>query len=128
MARSFEEMEVWRTARELVKLVYDITMKPQFCKDYSLVEQIRRASVSAMSNIVEGFERGLNTEFIQFLYIAKGSAGEVRTQLYVALDQGYIANDDFKTGNKLCIDIASQISGFIKYLKRSKLKGGKFTL
>ncbi len=84
MAKSFEEMPVWNKSRELVKFVYGITKSKEFSKDFSLTDQIRRAAVSVMSNLVEGFERGSNTEFVQFLYIAKGSCGEVRTQLYAA--------------------------------------------
>src|SRR4030065_2762694 len=90
MAKMFEELQIWEKARELVKAIYKLSMTDKFKKDYSLVDQIRRSSVSIMSNIAEGFERGSNTEFIQFLYIAKGSAGEVRTQLYIAYDLKYI--------------------------------------
>jgi four helix bundle protein len=126
MAKSFEEMAVWQRARELVKFIYLITKNKDFCKDFSLTDQIRRAAVSVMSNIAEGFERGSNAEFIQFLYIAKGSCGEVRTQLYAAIDQSYITSDDFKSGKELCVDISGQISGLIQYLKGSRLKGEKF--
>jgi len=79
-----------------------------------------------MSNLAEGFERGSNTEFIQFLYIAKGSCGEVRTQLYAALDQVYISNAEFRSGKNLCMDISGQLAGLIQYLKGSGLKGEKF--
>ncbi len=126
MAKSFEEMDMWKKARELVKFIYQITRNKEFCKDFSLVDQIRRAAVSVMSNIAEGFERGSNTEFIQFLYIAKGSCGEVRTQLYAALDQMYISGAEFEAGKELCINISGQISGLIQYLKGSRLKGEKF--
>ena len=126
MPKSFEEMPVWQKARELVNFIYRITKEDSFKKDFSLVDQIRRAAVSVMSNVAEGFERGSNTEFIQFLYIAKGSAGEARTQLYVALDQNYISSEDFKKGCSLCKDISGQISGLIDYLKGSRLKGEKF--
>lgn len=126
MAKSFEEMEMWKRSRELVKFIYNITKNKEFCKDFSLTDQIRRAAVSVMSNIAEGFERGFNTEFIQFLYIAKGSSGEVRTQLYAALDQAYISSAEFQFGKDLCVDISGQISGLIQYLKGSPLKGEKF--
>ncbi|TAK06448.1 four helix bundle protein, partial [bacterium] len=89
--KSFEDLEVWKETRRLSKEIYAATQDAKFSKDFGLRDQIRRAAVSVMSNIAEGFERGGNQEFIQFLYIAKGSCGEVRSQLYVALDQGYIA-------------------------------------
>jgi four helix bundle protein len=126
MARSFEEMDMWKRARELVKFIYQITKNKDFCRDFSLTDLIRRAAVSVMSNIAEGFERGSNTEFIQFLFIAKGSCGEVRTQLYAALDQTYITPEEFRTGKELCVNISSQICGLIQYLKGSRLKGEKF--
>ncbi len=126
MAKSFEEMPVWNKSRELVKFVYGITKSKEFSKDFSLTDQIRRAAVSAMSNVAEGFERGSNTEFIQFLYIAKGSCGEVRTQLYAALDQAYISSEEFQSGKELCVDISGQLSGLIQYLKGLGLKGEKY--
>ena len=116
MAKSFEEMDMWRRSRERVKFIYCVSKNNEFRKDFSLTDQIRRAAVSVMSNVAEGFERGSNTEFIQFLYIAKGSAGEVRTQLYAALDQEYISADEFRAGKQLCKDISGQISGLIQYL------------
>ena len=81
-----EDLNIWQRARKMTQEIYTITEKPKFSKDYALKDQIRRAGVSVMSNIAEGFERGSNKEFVQFLYIAKGSIGEVRSQLYVALD------------------------------------------
>ncbi len=80
-----------------------------------------------MSNIAEGFERGSNQEFIQFLYIAKGSAGKVRTRLYIAFDHGYIGEKDFGTGRSLCQEVYGQISGLIQYLKNSRYRGEKFS-
>jgi len=126
MPKTFEELPVWQKARELVKFIYGVTKEDPFRKDFSLVDQIRRAAVSVMSNVAEGFERGSNTEFIQFLYIAKGSAGETRTQLYVALDQNYIPPEGFRRGCSLCKDASGQLSGLIDYLKGSRLKGEKF--
>lgn len=128
MPKSFEELPVWQKARELVKYIYSLTRKDAFSRDFSLVDQIRRASASVMSNIAEGFERGSNAEFIQFLYISKGSAGEVRTQLYIAFDQEYISRDEFRKGFDLCRDVSGQLSGLIDYLKGSKLKGEKFNI
>ena len=126
MPKSFEELPVWQKSRELVKYVYALTRKEPFSKDFSLVDQIRRASTSVMFNIAEGFERGSNTEFIQFLYISKGSAGETRTQFYVALDQKYITLEEFEKGLLLCKDVSGQLSGLIDYLKRSRFKGEKY--
>ena len=103
--RKFEDLNVYKEARMLTNKVYEITRRSGFSKDYGLVDQIRRASVSVMSNIAEGFERGSNTEFIQFLYIAKGSCGEVRSQLSIAYDQKYVGEDDCKNLVERCIQI-----------------------
>jgi four helix bundle protein len=126
MPKTFEELEVWQKALKLVKSIYSITSNNKFSKDFSLTDQIRRASVSVLSNIAEGFERGSNTEFIQFLYIAKGSCGEVRSQLYVAHELKYISNEEFQKTLQMCKEISGQLSGFISYLKGSRLKGEKF--
>ena len=99
--KSVEESEAFREARCLVKTVYDLTKESPFSKDFGLVDQIRRSAVSVLSNISEGFERDGSSEFIQFLSIAKGSVGEVKAQLVVALDQGYItADQNRKTRNQ----------------------------
>jgi four helix bundle protein len=121
----FEDMDVWQQARVMAKSIYSISGEGKLSKDYGLRDQIQRAAVSVMSNIAEGFERGSNKEFIQFLFIAKGSAGEIRSQLYVAFDQGYIPENKFKTLNSEVIIISQQLSGFIKYLKESKMTGPK---
>lgn len=94
---TFEEIDAWQKSRELTKQIYAMTSKGSFARDYGLKDQIRRASVSIMSNIAEGFERSGTGEFAQFLAIAKGSAGEVRSQLYVALDQNYLPKDEFRS-------------------------------
>lgn len=125
--KSFEELNIWKNARELVKLIYEFTKKDKFSRDYSLTDQVRRAAVSIMSNIAEGFERGTNKEFIQFLYIAKGSCGEVRSLLYVALDQKYIADEEFSKTKEECLKLSGMISNFVRYLtskstSRQKLK------
>ena len=91
----FEDLIAWQKARFLVRDIYRITLAPGFSRDFSLVDQIRRASTSVMSNIAEGFERGRRTEFHQFLVVAKGSCAEVRSQLYVALDVGYLGQKEF---------------------------------
>lgn len=121
----FEDMEVWQQARSITKAVYTNSRQGDFAWDFGLRDQIQRAAVSIMSNIAEGFERGTNKEFIQFLFIAKGSAGEVRSQLYIALDLGYIKKSAFDQLNTELISVSRQISGFIKYLQTSNLKGNK---
>ena len=117
--RRFEDSDAWQTARELVKKVYALTLKDRFRKDFGLVDQIRRAAVSIMSNIAEGFERGSDKEFIRFLFIARGSAGEVRSLLYVALDQLYIDKTEFEDTCNLCTRSSQMIFGLIRYLKQS---------
>ena len=86
----FEDLEAWQISRELTNQIYTITRKESIRRDYSFVDQIRRATISIMNNIAEGFERGSNKDFAKFLFIARGSAGEVRSMLYVGLDQGYL--------------------------------------
>ena len=122
----FEDIEAWQKARELTKEVYACSGTGKFAKDYGLRDQIRRAAVSIMSNIAEGFERSGSAEFSQFLSIAKGSAGEVEAQLYIALDQGYINNKQFESIKAMTLSTKRLIAGFMNYLKRSKLKGQKY--
>lgn len=110
-------MEVWQFARDLVKEIYSITGKNDFHLDYSLKNQITRSSISIMSNIAEGFERKSTKEFIQYLFIAKGSAGEVRSQLYVAVDLNYINSKEFTELFEKVELISRSLSGFNKYLK-----------
>ena len=124
--KQFEDLEIWQKARELSLLIYQISSLSRFVKDYGLKDQIRRSSVSILSNISEGFERGGNKEFKQFLSYAKGSCGELRAQLYVALDQQYISNDDFKCITDKALNLSRMISGFMKYLQNSPLKGNKY--
>ena len=124
--RSFEEITAWQQGRELVREVYRVTSTGSFRKDYGLRDQIRRAAVSVVSNVAEGFERGGNKEFIQYLYHAKGSCGEVRTQLYVSRDLEYLSEDTFKQLRKLTIRTSELIWGLIRYLKESELKGNKY--
>ena len=113
----FEDIEAWQEARKLVKMVYEVIRKsPEFRKDLRLVGQVQDASVSSMSNIAEGFSRKGNKEFIQFLFISKSSAAEVQSQLYVAIDQGYINQDDFNRVYNQAEVVSKLDSGFIKYL------------
>ncbi len=126
VVKYFEDLEVWQEARQLTRQVYRLTENSRFSKDFGLSNQIQRAAVSIMSNVAEGFERGGNQEFIQFLYIAKGSCGEVRSQLYVALDQGYVAQKESDELIKSCRHLSVMISNLIDYLKRSGMKGEKF--
>ena len=123
---SFEDLKAWRGSRELVKKVYSLTKKKGFVKDFGLVDQIRRAAISVVSNISEGFERGSNREFIQFLYVAKASCGELRTQLIIAYDQDYIDQKELYEINNLAKCVAGMLGSLINYLKRSKIKGSKF--
>jgi four helix bundle protein len=113
----FEEIDGWRLARELTNMVYALTQQPAFAKDFGLRDQIRRAAVSVMSNIAEGFESRTDSQFINFLGMARASAGEVRSQLYIALDQKYISDEQFKNAFGLAEQCAQKISGFISYLE-----------
>ena len=122
----FEDIKAWQLARELCKLIFSFTNYSEFSKDFRLIGQIRGASGSVMDNIAEGFERYGNKEFIQFLSISKGSCGEVRSQLYRALDNGYISNDEFEDAYSRALEISKMLNGFISYLKESALKGKKY--
>ena len=122
----FEDLEIWKEARWLTKEIYRLTSGPKFSKDFSLRGQIRSAAVSVMSNIAEGFERGGNQEFSQFLYVAKGSCGEVRAHLYVAVDQGYISANESEDLLNAFKRLSSMIGSLINYLKRSGMKGAKY--
>lgn len=109
--KRFEDLIAWQKARELTRQIYLLTKKEPFSKDYGLREQIQRASVSIMSNLAEGFERGSSAEFHQFLVIAKASCAELRSQLYVALDIGYIPQEDFEQSINLAIEVSLIIGG-----------------
>jgi len=126
-AKSFEELHIYQRARELTNGTYAATRKQPFAADYGLVDQIRRAAVSIMSNIAEGFERGTKTEFIQFLYIAKGSCGEVRAQLQIAHDQQYISSNDHDLLRDMARRTSGMITNFIASLQDSGYRGSKFT-
>ncbi|HEY2919550.1 MAG TPA: four helix bundle protein [Candidatus Binatia bacterium] len=124
--KSFEDLEIWKDARRLTQEIYNLSRLPRFSKDFCLRDQMQRAAVSIMSNIAEGFERGGNQEFVQFLYIAKGSCGELRSQLYVAVDQEYV---DQKVADNLLVilkRLSVMIKHLIDHLKRSGMRGPKY--
>ena len=118
--RKFEELPIWKLSLLITREIYDITSLPKFSKDFGLRDQLRRAIVSVSSNIVEGFEKNNNNEFIRYLQIAKGSAGEARNQIYIALSATYISESQFNKVNKLLEDLARQIGGFIIYLEKQR--------
>ena len=120
--RSFEDIEAWQLSKE----IFEITMTGTFAKDFSLRDQINRATGSIMDNIAEGFERGGTREFIQFLAIAKGSAGEVRSQLYRALDRKHLENSQHILLLDNITKVSKMINGFITYLRDLNHKGMKF--
>jgi len=113
----FEEIEAWQTARELTRAVYSISKEGAFSKDFGLRDQMRRAAVSIMSNVAEGFESRTSGLFLEFLGRAKGSAGELRAQFYIASDAGYLTKEQFASLFALCERCSGQISGFSSYLK-----------
>jgi four helix bundle protein len=113
---SFEEINSWQRARVFNKRIYLITENTNFKKDFDFTRQIRRASISISPNIAEGFERNTNKEFIYFLYVAKASAGEVCSQLYLAFDLNYITQEEFEKLLESVTEISKLLSGFIKYL------------
>jgi four helix bundle protein len=120
--KRFEDIEVWQDARKFVALVYTITARGAFAKDFSLRDQLRCSSVSVVSNIAEGFERKGRNEFIHFLYIAKASAGEMRSQLYTALDLAYVNQNAFSELSQSALSISGKLANFIKYLEGLKTK------
>jgi len=113
----FEDIEAWQTARQLTNLIYDLTDRGAFARDYGLKDQIRRSAVSVMSNIAEGFESRTQALFIDLLGRAKGSAGEVRSQLYIALDRKYITQPQFDEAYDLADKASRQIYRFMSYLE-----------
>jgi four helix bundle protein len=124
--RKFEDIEAWQAARRLTFDIYGASKKSPFAKDFGLQKQIRDASVSSMANVAEGFERSGSREFQQFLAIDKGSAGEVISHLYVALDQGYINDEEFRRLVNVARDTGRKIGGLMAYLRNSELRGPKY--
>lgn len=122
----FEDLEIWQLARQQANALYLIYSCGKFAKDFELKNQINAAAGSVMDNIAEGFERGGNKEFIHFLLIAKGSNGEVRSQLYRVEDRQYCNPEDFETIKSQNESISRKITAFIKYLKGSDNKGFRY--
>ncbi|HEX2928340.1 MAG TPA: four helix bundle protein [Candidatus Binatia bacterium] len=124
--KNFEDLEIWKIARRLTQEVYTLARTSKLSRDYNLRDQMQRAAVSIMSNIAEGFERGGNQEFVQFLYVAKASCGELRSQLYVTLDQKYI---DPQAANEMTMtlkQLSMMIKHLIDHLKQSGMRGPKY--
>ena len=124
--KRFEEIIAWQEARKLASLVYNLTLSGGFARDFGLRDQVRRAAVSVDSNIAEGFERSGNREFEKFLWIAKGSAGEVVSQLYTAIDVGYVTGDEAADVAEQARHCAYLIYQFIQSLKSSAITGQRY--
>jgi four helix bundle protein len=122
----FEDIRAWQRARELTRRIYLVSGTGGFARDFGLRDQIRRASVSIVSNIAEGFGRGGTAEFRQFLSQARGSTAEVQAQLYVALDIGLIPDAEFHEIYDLADDVSRMIGAFMVYLRDSERRGAKF--
>ncbi len=118
----FEDIVAWQKARALTKEIYLVTASGGFAKDFGLRDQIRRASVSVMANIAEGFERAGRAEFHQFLVVAKASCAEVRSHLYVALDAGYITEDLFRGLSDMTEEVGKIIGGLRRTVDKDKTK------
>ena len=116
--RQFEDIEAWQKARQLANEVYQASEEGRFAREFGLRDQMRRAAVSVLSNIAEGFERDSPAEFIRFLAIAKGSVGELRAQLYLAADQDYIAPSLFQHLHEQATQVSKMLAGLISYLRR----------
>ena len=113
----FEDIEAWKSTRELTRMVYGLTEQGQFAKDFGLKNQIQRASVSVMSNIAEGYESRTQAQFLEYLGRAKASAGEVHCQLYIALDLKYLTQEQFRQVFDLADKSSRQIARFMDYLE-----------
>jgi four helix bundle protein len=121
----FEDIQAWQKARALTRELHAVSDRGRFARDFALRDQVRRACVSVTSNIAEGFERGGTGDLVQFLAVAKGSLGEVRSQLYVALDQGYIEQADFARLAERADEISRRIGALIGYLRHSGIRGSR---
>lgn len=117
--KNFEELQAWQKARVLAGEVYELTRKERFSRDWALCNQIRDAAGSIMHNIAEGFEAGYNPEFARFLKVARRSAAEVQSELYLALDANYITDEELKKVYDLAVEAKKLINGMLKYLRNS---------
>ena len=124
--KRFEDLPIWQEARAFSKSIFDVSKKGEFAKEYRLCSQIHASSGSIMDNIAEGFERDGNGEFKQYLFIAKGSCGETRSQLYRAYDYGFLDENTFEELKNQSIEISQSISNFIDYLQNTDIKGIKY--
>jgi four helix bundle protein len=124
--KRFEDLEIWQLARQLCKEIFELTLRENFAKDFSLKDQIRTSSGSIMDNIAEGFERGGTKEFKQFLSVAKGSCGETRSQLYRSSDRNYILKDDLNEYLVQTYQLSKKISNMMAYLSHTSYRGQKF--
>jgi len=124
--KKFEDIEAWKKARVLAQEIYVLSTTTELAKDFRLRDQINASSGSIMDNIAEGFDRGSKLEFINFLTIAKGSAGEVKSQLYRLLDRKYITDEKFDELYKLAEEVSAMISNWTKYLNTTEIKGTKY--
>ena len=118
----FEDLDIWKIARKVVNDIYKLTNRDKFSRDFALRDQIRRSAIGILSNIAEGFESGSDKQFARYLKIAKGSAGECRSQLYIALDQEYLNHDKFSNLKSQLITCSKKLSRLINYLNSSKNK------
>jgi four helix bundle protein len=121
----FEELEIWKNARALSKTIREISINSALSKDFSLKDQILRSSGSVMDNIAEGYERDGKKEFIQFLYVAKGSLGETRSQVYRCFDANHLSEEQYSSVLNDCLKLSAQIKKFINYLSESVFEGNK---
>ena len=122
----FEDFEAWQKARQLTNVLYGLTSNGLFARDFVLRDQVRRAAVSVMANIAEGYERGGDKEFVQFLSVAKGSCGELRSHLCVALDQRYLTEAQHRVACDKAMEVSRLLSGLIRYLRQSPMRGSKY--
>ena len=124
--KQLEDLEVWRAAQALTKTIYRVSSTGQFARDFQLTNQIRRSAISVMSHIAEGFERDGNREFEHFLATAKGSCGEVRSQLFIAFDQGYVALNEFQSFCQEATKVSRRLSALMNHLRQSQMRGRKY--